>query len=138
MLKVQNIKLRKTAQVFHSLGFFWAHETGMFDLEIEKDCGVPASDPSATKDELGEDWRMWAARETQLLALLGEHVSNKSVVVEMIFAVAISISICLTQLKTIMFLTPSFQTAQALPPNDTHHTAYQYLQAMPYSALTTP
>ncbi|ETI26008.1 hypothetical protein G647_02785 [Cladophialophora carrionii CBS 160.54] len=70
----RNIKLRKTAQVFHSLGFFWARETGMFDLQADKDSEAPALDRSATEDVVEEEWKVWAAKETQLRALLGHYV----------------------------------------------------------------
>jgi hypothetical protein len=90
MLKTQNITLRKTAQVFHSLGFFWARETGMFDLEFERDSGAPPLDPSATEDVIEEEWRTWAAKETQLRALLGENTSlaRESAIVGTTFSVA--------------------------------------------------
>ncbi|KIW65493.1 hypothetical protein PV04_07750 [Phialophora macrospora] len=75
----RNITLRKTAQVFHSLGFFWARETGMFDLEFEKDSDAPVIDPSATEDAIEAEWRAWAAKEIQLRALLGHYVLDAQI-----------------------------------------------------------
>ena len=59
-----------TAQVFHSLGFYWARETGMYEIEIDDE--VPPVDTIANADAVEERWRAWAAKETQLRALLGE------------------------------------------------------------------
>ncbi|KIX02970.1 uncharacterized protein Z518_06520 [Rhinocladiella mackenziei CBS 650.93] len=68
----QNASLRMTAQVFHSLGFYWARETGMYDIEEDDD--RPALDPGHATDAIEYKWRVWAAKETQLRALLGHYI----------------------------------------------------------------
>ncbi|KAJ9610536.1 hypothetical protein H2200_005313 [Cladophialophora chaetospira] len=69
-----NVTLRKTAQVFHSLGFFWARETGMFDLELEEDNELFTFDHVPAPTAADEKWKAWAAQETQLRALLGHYI----------------------------------------------------------------
>ena len=66
-----NITLRRTAQIFHSLGFYWARECGMYEDEEVPEllAGVDVAHEAAT-----EKWRKWAARESQLRALLGHYV----------------------------------------------------------------
>lgn len=61
-----------TAQIFHSLGFFWARETGMYDLDDHNI--VPRFGRNDTIHNDLDNWRTWAARETQLRALLGHYV----------------------------------------------------------------
>ena len=61
-----------TAQVFHSLGFYWARESGMYDIEQDSETSIPElSEPA---DVLEQKWRQWAAKETQLRALLGHYI----------------------------------------------------------------
>ena len=68
----KNARLRKTAQVFHSLGFFWARETGLYDAQLEQTNIVPQLEDDTELLEL--KWKVWAAREIQLRALLGHYV----------------------------------------------------------------
>ena len=64
--------LRKTARIFHSLGFYWARECGMYNsidpAEVTPWAGVP------TDDEIQLKWNEWAASETRLRALLGHYI----------------------------------------------------------------
>lgn len=65
-LMSRNHKLRTTAQVVHDLGFHWAQQCGMYDIDY-----------SATQDGLApleSRWRAWAASETQLRALLAHYI----------------------------------------------------------------
>jgi hypothetical protein len=66
-----NITLRRTAQIFHSLGFYWARECGMYeDAEVpELLASIDIAHEAATAE-----WRKWAAQESQLRALLGHYV----------------------------------------------------------------
>lgn len=64
--------LRRTAQVFHSLGFYWARETGMYDFAWQDSPDI--HEPSLVSGSIDEGWRRWAARETQLRALLGHYI----------------------------------------------------------------
>jgi hypothetical protein len=66
-----NVTLRRTAAVFHSLGFYWARECGMYEEEEVPE--LPAG-IEAAREEATEKWKKWAARETQLRALLGHYV----------------------------------------------------------------
>ncbi len=71
-----NIRLRRTAQIFHSLGFYWARECGMYEDEETLDLwtGTELSHEEAT-----DKWKRWAARETQLRALLGHYVLDSQI-----------------------------------------------------------
>ncbi|KIW10484.1 hypothetical protein PV08_11448 [Exophiala spinifera] len=60
------------SEVFHSLGFFWARWAGMYELEDQEE-GI-AFDFLDSHEVLERKWRVWAARETQLRALLGHYV----------------------------------------------------------------
>jgi hypothetical protein len=61
-----------TGQVFHSLGFYWARHCGMFETGIATAIDIPSlDDPEAEKVHR---WKLWAAREIQLRALLGHYV----------------------------------------------------------------
>jgi hypothetical protein len=75
LLTTKNVILRKTAHVFHSLGFFWARETGMFDLESHSHSCSSTLASAAGDAVLEDEWKTWAAKETQLRALLGETLS---------------------------------------------------------------
>ncbi|KIV96968.1 hypothetical protein PV10_00778 [Exophiala mesophila] len=68
----KNVVLRQTAQVFHSLGFYWARETGMYDFSWQDWSDI--QEPSQVSELNDESWRRWAARETQLRALLGHYI----------------------------------------------------------------
>lgn len=59
-------KLRTTGQVVHDLGFHWARQCGMYDIDYY-----------ATQDSLlplESRWRAWAAGEIQLRALLAHYI----------------------------------------------------------------
>ncbi|RFU27123.1 hypothetical protein B7463_g9215, partial [Scytalidium lignicola] len=67
----RNREIRTTSQAFHALGFFWARHCGMFDSEPYSLDHLPSlNDPEATKDY---QWRVWAAKQIQLRALLGHY-----------------------------------------------------------------
>ncbi|KAK7890762.1 hypothetical protein LTR67_007971 [Exophiala xenobiotica] len=69
---MKNVTLRTTAQVFHSLGFYWARWAGMYDLEdVEEIASFDTFDGQLSPDH---EWKAWAAKETQLRALLGHYV----------------------------------------------------------------
>lgn len=69
---LQNKDIRTTSQAFHSLGFFWARQCGMYDSAQFSLDELPSSDDSeATKDY---QWRIWVAKEIQLRALLGHYI----------------------------------------------------------------
>lgn len=65
-------KLRSTAQIFHSLGFYWARQCGMYHSRKSSFLIELANSPS--NDERLKIWRRWAASEVQLRALLGHYV----------------------------------------------------------------
>ena len=65
-----NPKLRLTAQVFHSLGFYWARECGMYKTKRTFDPVRGSESPR----QVEEQWRLWAAEESQLRALLGHYI----------------------------------------------------------------
>jgi hypothetical protein len=69
-LKLQNVTLRMTAQVFHSLGFYWARETGIYDIVLDDEASI--DEAFATGEMIEERWKIWAAKETQLRAMLGK------------------------------------------------------------------
>lgn len=71
-----NITLRRTAQIFHSLGFYWARECGMYEDEGVAD--TPAGFDT-THDAATEEWKKWAARESQLRALLGHYILDSQI-----------------------------------------------------------
>lgn len=68
----RNTMMRKTAQVFHSLGFFWGRETGMYDLDPAQLLIQPTDED--TSEELQNKWKAWAALEVQKRAILGHYV----------------------------------------------------------------
>ncbi|KAK5051905.1 hypothetical protein LTR84_002708 [Exophiala bonariae] len=68
----KNRKLQMTAQVFHSLGFYWAHETGMYDIQYDNP--TVARDVHNAPENIEHEWRIWAAKETKLRALLGHYI----------------------------------------------------------------
>ena len=65
-----NVTLRRTAQTFHSLGFYWARECGMYATEEDPEF----RNIGATHEEAELRWKQWAAEETQLRALLGHYI----------------------------------------------------------------
>lgn len=65
-------KLRSTAQIFHSLGFYWARQCGMYNFSRQLDISDILASESV--QQLEDVWRAWAAREVQLRALLGHYV----------------------------------------------------------------
>lgn len=67
----RNHKLRMTSQIFHSLGFFWARECGMYTCRLELP-RLPTSDIS--NESLLTKWRQWAAEEVQLRVLLAHYI----------------------------------------------------------------
>ena len=67
----RNDTLRKTAQIFHSLGFYWSRQSRLYDVD-QNIINVPAL--NAAPEEKMRAWRLWAARETQLRALLGHYI----------------------------------------------------------------
>ena len=67
----RNSQLRMTAQIFHSLGFYWARRCGMYD---EARINLQAPLLSAPDDDKIVQWKKWAARETQLRAILGHYL----------------------------------------------------------------
>ncbi|KAL1861039.1 hypothetical protein Plec18170_001554 [Paecilomyces lecythidis] len=68
----RNLAIRKTAFVFHGLGFYWARTSGMYSVESFKADEVPSiMDP---EDEKWNKWRAWAASETQRRAILGHYI----------------------------------------------------------------
>lgn len=67
----RNHKLRMTSQIFHSLGFFWARECGMYTCRLELP-RLAASDFS--NESLLVEWRQWAAEEVQLRVLLAHYI----------------------------------------------------------------
>ena len=67
----RNDTLRKTAQIFHSLGFYWSRQSRLYDID-QNVINVPAL--NAAPEEKLRAWKLWAARETQLRALLGHYI----------------------------------------------------------------
>ena len=68
----KNESLRMTSQVFHGLGFYWARQCGMYDVERFNDGIVPGLD--APESEKLEAWRSWAAREVTKRSVLGHYI----------------------------------------------------------------
>lgn len=66
-----NVTLRRTAQTFHSLGFYWARECGMY---ADSEDSELLADANLSHEEINRRWRRWAAEENQLRALLGHYV----------------------------------------------------------------
>ncbi|KAK4890534.1 hypothetical protein LTR27_010815 [Elasticomyces elasticus] len=61
--------LRMTSQTFYGLSMHWAQYCGLYDVGQAATPEIPqVDDPAETKMRA---WRTWAARETQLRALLG-------------------------------------------------------------------
>ncbi|KEF54828.1 uncharacterized protein A1O9_09270 [Exophiala aquamarina CBS 119918] len=65
-------KIRMTSQIFHSLGFYWSHECGMFGLSMSTQTTLPS--PVASPAEKLEVWTTWASSEVQLRALLTHYI----------------------------------------------------------------
>ncbi|KAH8812444.1 C2H2 type zinc finger domain protein [Xylogone sp. PMI_703] len=73
----RNREIRTISQAFHALGFFWARHCGMLDSQPYSPDNLPsANDPEATKIY---KWRVWAAKEIQLRALLGHYIIDGSI-----------------------------------------------------------
>ncbi|KAL6408732.1 C2H2 type zinc finger domain protein [Ilyonectria robusta] len=68
----RNVTLRRAAKIFHSLGFYWARETRMYEIDSSISLDPPNT-PTTPEDKL-HTWKRWAARETQLRALLGHYI----------------------------------------------------------------
>jgi hypothetical protein len=68
----KNESLRMTSQVFHGLGFYWARQCGVYDVEDFNDADVPALD--APESEKLEAWKSWAAREVMKRSVLGHYI----------------------------------------------------------------
>ncbi|KAF1814246.1 hypothetical protein P152DRAFT_412867 [Eremomyces bilateralis CBS 781.70] len=64
--------IRMTSQIFHGLGFYWARHCGMF--ELAKMPKLPVDGSNSEHEQ--QIWRFWAARETQLRALLGMYIMD--------------------------------------------------------------
>ena len=61
-----------TSQVFHGLGFYWARQCGMYDIEEFMLSDLPSLD--ATESQKNAAWKSWAAREIQSRAILGHYI----------------------------------------------------------------
>lgn len=68
----KNESLRMTSQVFHGLGFYWARQCGMYDVEDFDECAIPALD--APENQKMEAWKSWAAREISKRSVLGHYI----------------------------------------------------------------
>lgn len=69
---LKNKSLRTTSQVFHGLGFYWARHCGMYDIEEFSLEDIPH--PEAPASAKTQKWRIWAAREIQLRAILAHYI----------------------------------------------------------------
>lgn len=67
-----NYTLRMTSQVFHSLGFYWSRECGMYGSSTTRQSVVPWM--TATSLEKTAAWTKWASSENQLRALLAHYI----------------------------------------------------------------
>lgn len=67
----KNESLRMTCQVFHGLGFYWARQCGMYQIN-EGSYHFPTFD--APEYEKTEQWKIWAALEVQKRAILGHYI----------------------------------------------------------------
>lgn len=65
-------KLRSTAQIFHSLGFYWARQCGMYHNPKTSFLAELANCPS--EEQKITVWRRWATDEVKLRALLGHYI----------------------------------------------------------------
>ncbi|CZR64180.1 related to C2H2 type zinc finger domain protein [Phialocephala subalpina] len=70
-LMSKNESLRMTSQTFHGLGFYWARQCGMFNMN-RASSNVPPLE--ASDEEKTECWRIWAAKEVQNRSILGHYV----------------------------------------------------------------
>jgi hypothetical protein len=68
----ENRKLRSTSQIFHGLGFYWARQCGMYDVEPFRLRVFPTI--TASNEEKTDGWQRWSASETQLRAVLGHYI----------------------------------------------------------------
>lgn len=64
--------IRRTAFVFHGLGFYWARTSGMYNLKPFPLADLPNSD--TPEEEKLCRWKSWAALETQRRAILGHYI----------------------------------------------------------------
>ncbi|KAK9447026.1 uncharacterized protein V1518DRAFT_422728 [Limtongia smithiae] len=69
----ENKHLRMTGQIFHGLGFYWARQSGMFDMAGQTSCDLPFLG-GLSEFECNEQWRLWAAKEVLLRAILGHYM----------------------------------------------------------------
>jgi hypothetical protein len=69
---VKNRAIRTTSRAFHSLGFLWAGQCGMFDSEPYPMNDLPS--PNASEAEKEHQWRIWVSREIQHRALLAHYI----------------------------------------------------------------
>lgn len=67
----KNESLRMTCQVFHGLGFYWARQCGMYQIN-EGSFHLPTFD--TPEDEKNEQWKIWAALEVHKRAILGHYI----------------------------------------------------------------
>lgn len=72
----RNARLRKTAQMFHSLGFCWASECSLYTTRRAFD---PLQVIGVSDDSLAHHWRTWVAEELQLRCLLGHFILDSQI-----------------------------------------------------------
>ena len=118
-----------TAQAFHSLGFHWARETGMYEIEI--DAEIPLVDHFTNADVVEERWKRWAAKETQLRALLGKELSH------ILYPFNLRSGL-MFYIKVTMFWMHSCQTIRDLQASDIRLTRSQHLVPICYSVHQMP
>lgn len=68
----KNRNIRITSQASHALGFFWARQCALSDIEPYTVTDLPSLTASASEKE--HCWRTWVAKEIQKRALLGHYV----------------------------------------------------------------
>jgi hypothetical protein len=67
-----NPGIRRTAFVFHGLGFYWARTSGMYNLKQFPSEDLPNAD--TPEEEKLCRWKSWAALETRRRAILGHYI----------------------------------------------------------------
>ncbi|OJJ48748.1 hypothetical protein ASPZODRAFT_62036 [Penicilliopsis zonata CBS 506.65] len=67
-----NHSIRRTAFVFHGLGFYWARTCDMYTIRDTSPSEIPSLEASG--EEKNEIWRTWAASEVQRRAILGHYI----------------------------------------------------------------
>lgn len=70
-LMSKNESLRMTSQTFHGLGFYWARQCGMFNIN-QASFNVPSLE--ASHEEKTACWKLWAAKEVQNRSVLGHYM----------------------------------------------------------------